>query len=58
MSVSVCGCLSPSLMQRRISEPNAYIDSLSVAPGDPDDIYDNVANTEPDLEVGMGVRSI
>ncbi|XP_048843601.1 actin filament-associated protein 1-like 2 isoform X2 [Brienomyrus brachyistius] len=38
------------LMQRRISEPNAYIDSLSVAPGDPDDIYDNVANTEGELE--------
>ncbi|XP_018618173.2 actin filament-associated protein 1-like 2 [Scleropages formosus] len=38
------------LMQRRFSEPNAYTDNLHTAPDDSDDIYDNVANTDPEQE--------
>ncbi|KPP62471.1 hypothetical protein Z043_119346, partial [Scleropages formosus] len=38
------------LMQRRFSEPNAYTDNLLTAPDDSDDIYDNVANTDPEQE--------
>ncbi|KAL4613013.1 actin filament-associated protein 1-like 2 [Arapaima gigas] len=37
------------LMQRRFSEPNTYTDNLPTAPDD-SDIYDNVANTDPEQE--------
>ncbi|XP_061088187.1 actin filament-associated protein 1-like 2 isoform X2 [Conger conger] len=39
------------LMQRRFSEPNAYTDSLPVVSNVTDDIYDDVAATEPEPEL-------
>lgn len=38
------------LMQRRFSEPNAYIDSLPSVPQLPDDLYDDVASIGADQE--------
>ncbi|KAJ8365180.1 hypothetical protein SKAU_G00140110 [Synaphobranchus kaupii] len=38
------------LMQRRFSEPNAYTDNLPVVSNVTDDIYDDVATTELELE--------
>ncbi|KAG9338338.1 hypothetical protein JZ751_025895 [Albula glossodonta] len=38
------------LMQRRYSEPNAYTDSLPVAPNITDDIYDDVASLDNEPE--------
>lgn len=37
----ICGS---SLMQRRYSEPNAYIDALPSTPQNPDELYDDVAS--------------
>ncbi|KAJ8264717.1 hypothetical protein GJAV_G00152970 [Gymnothorax javanicus] len=39
------------LMQRRFSEPNAYTDGLPVVSGVTDDIYDDVAVTEPESDL-------
>ncbi|XP_066520607.1 actin filament-associated protein 1-like 2 [Hoplias malabaricus] len=41
------------LMQRRFSEPNTYTDTLPTNPNGSDDIYDDVASTENELEDGQ-----
>lgn len=43
-----------SLMQRRYSEPNTYIDRLPSNPHNPDELYDDVAFTA-DPEVCHGI---
>lgn len=45
-------CVFVSLMQRRYSEPNTYTDSPPSDPHTCDDIYDDVASTENEQEVG------
>lgn len=45
-------CVFVSLMQRRYSEPNTYTDSPPSDPYTCDDIYDDVASTENEQEVG------
>ena len=55
--VCVCVCVPHSLMQRRFSEPNNYIDSLPSVPHGSDDLYDDVPSIEADPEVSTSART-
>lgn len=54
----LCVCVLRSLMQRRYSEPNTYIDSLPAIPHSLEDLYDDVASIEADPEVSSALQRV